>query len=116
MGIWQNLQRCRRHRGHKRFLDLGGAYRRREVVDVAVNGGVANVFHRAGASEAVKLRGAGTALARCASGGARLGGIELGELLSLLAAEGPCAAAFLGLLLAQFKAFESQIDVGPPRT
>ena len=50
-----------------------------------------------------------------ARGSARLGGIELGELLAFLAAEGPGGAALLGLLLAQLEACEARIDVGPPR-
>ena len=92
-----------------------GAGRRGHVVDVALDGGVADVFDGSGAGETVELRAAGAALPGRARGGARLGGVEFGELLALLAAEGPGGAALLGVLFAQFEAFEARIDVGPPR-
>ena len=46
--------------------------------------------------------------------GARFGGVEFSEILALFAAERPSAAALLGLLLAQFEALKTGIDVRPP--
>ena len=47
--------------------------------------------------------------------GAQLLGIERGEFLALLAAEGPCGTALLGNLLAQLIAGKTIVDIGPPR-
>ena len=114
MSIRQYLQRCRRHRGHEGVFDARRADRSLEVLCVPLDSGMTDILHWRSAFQAVELRAAGTTLFSCTRGGARLGRIELGELLAFLAAISPSCAAFLRLLLAQFEPIKSRIDVGPP--
>ena len=80
-------------RGHEGVFGTRARQCALQVVDVALDRRVAGILHRARTGEAVHARAAAP---RLRAAHAAVFRVELGELLALLAAERPRAAAFLG--------------------